>query len=52
MKLKKVCAITLAGMMLFAAGCGNSNDKNNSDKKESSKKLVMIKTEADIRNAS
>ncbi len=41
MKLKKVCAITLAGMMLFAAGCGNSNDKNNSDKKESSKKLVM-----------
>jgi len=41
MRLRKLFAITLAGMMLVTAGCGGSGDKKNTANKESSKKLVM-----------
>ena len=40
MKFTKVCAIALAGMLLFATGCGGG-DKKAAEQKGSSKKLVM-----------
>lgn len=41
MRLRKLFAITLTGMMLVTAGCGGSGDKKSTANKESSKKLVM-----------
>ena len=42
MKLKKVCAVSLAGLMLLAlTGCGGSGDKKAAAPKDGGKKLVM-----------
>ena len=42
MKLKKVCAVSLAGLMLLAlTGCGGSGYKKAAAPKDGGKKLVM-----------